>query len=259
MLRELGRLAREEAEADEARFDERWDRLAAGTLTAEEEAELEALAASSPEGKEAFEAFRPLGADFQAQMVAKVRAELASPARNEVPVPPVHLLFFRRAVRQVEIWVGPAAALAAGVVFLVHVLALPTYSIDSLHGDQTIRGTQSTPESGIPVFGRDSPLTLVARPAHPVTTPVEAVAFLAHGGELMAWQRGERGPGGSFRFVGNLSRCQPGDWKAWVVIGRSGRIPSASELEGLLREGRTEGLGWQAISKDLRIATRASP
>ena len=78
LLKELGDLARQQDEAERARFDERWDRLAAGTLTAEEEAELKALAEASPEDREAYEAFRPLGADFQARSGVARSAELAS-------------------------------------------------------------------------------------------------------------------------------------------------------------------------------------
>ena len=61
LLHELGRLAQEEKEAEDARRDERWDRLAAGTLGAEEDAALRTLAATSPAAREAYEAFRPLG------------------------------------------------------------------------------------------------------------------------------------------------------------------------------------------------------
>src|SRR5581483_237467 len=74
LLGELGGLARQEREAEKARLDERWDRLAAGTLTPEEEAELKALAANSPEARETYEAFRPLGADFQARVVSAINA-----------------------------------------------------------------------------------------------------------------------------------------------------------------------------------------
>jgi RNA polymerase sigma-70 factor (ECF subfamily) len=74
ILSELGALARQEGEG-ESPLDERWDRLAAGTLTAEEDTELRALAASSPEAREAYEAFRPLGAAFQARVVSAINAE----------------------------------------------------------------------------------------------------------------------------------------------------------------------------------------
>src|ERR1700704_3282793 len=103
LLRELGDLARSESTAEEARFGDRWDHLAAGTLTAEEEAELKALAESSPEDRETYEAFRPLGADFQARVVSAINAERAKPAEAPRPQPqdPVpRVLPFRRIIRR---------------------------------------------------------------------------------------------------------------------------------------------------------------
>jgi hypothetical protein len=250
LLGELGDLARQEGEAEKARFDERWDRLAAGTLSPEEEAELKALAESSPEMREAYEAFRPLGADFQARMVSAINAE-----RHRV-------LPFRRIVRRIEVWVGAAAAAAASLFFLVRGPALPPlplYAFDQLNGNQTVRGSQPGPASGMPVFEPDSPLTFVVRPPHPVTTPVAAKSFLAQGAELLAWQPGKAGAGGTFRFEGRLSRLPPGEWKVWVVVGRPDRLPSASELQAELRAGRPRTKDWQAISTDLRIGARASP
>ena len=211
LLGELGDLARQEGEAEKARFDERWDRLAAGTLTAEEEAELKALADSSPEMREAYEVFRPLGADFQARVVSKINAQRTAEAEEPVPpVPPPPVLpFYRRAARRIEVWVGAAAAAAAALFILVPGPALPPlplYAFDTLHGNQTVRGSQPGPASGMPVFDPDSPLTFVVRPPHPVTTPVAAKSFLAQGAELLAWQPGKAGAGGTFRFEGRLSR-----------------------------------------------------
>ena len=64
--------------------DERWDRLAAGTLTAKEEIELKALAASSPEAMEAYVAFKPLGPDFQARVVSAINSQWESEALRKV-------------------------------------------------------------------------------------------------------------------------------------------------------------------------------
>ena len=89
LLRKLGEMARDEAESERARWDERWDRLAAGTLGAEEEAELRRLAVASPEAGEAYEAFRPLGAEFHAAVAAAIvsvgRMEPASGKRTATP------------------------------------------------------------------------------------------------------------------------------------------------------------------------------
>src|SRR5947199_7226982 len=115
LLKELGALARREEEAERSRLDERWDRLAAGTLTSEEDAELKALAASSPEAREAYEAFRPLGADFQARVVSAINSE-KSPKPQPQPQPQPQPF---RLARRIEVWTGLAAAMAAGLFFLV--------------------------------------------------------------------------------------------------------------------------------------------
>src|SRR5687768_15946406 len=104
LLRELGHLAKEEERTERARLDERWDRLAAGTLSAEEEAELLALAETSPEAREAWEAFRPLGPEFQARVVEKIAAELPEERRGR---------FLQFPAIRIGGWVTAAAAAAA--------------------------------------------------------------------------------------------------------------------------------------------------
>src|SRR5436853_420723 len=153
LLRELGDLARSETKAEEARFDERWDRLAAGTLTAEEDAELKALAESSPETREAYEAFRPLGADFQARVVSAINSE-RSPKPQ--PLPPPKPLPFRPA-RRIEVWAGLAAAVAAGVFFLVRGPAMQapltsSYAASLSGGLKSHRGGEPSPPNEKPVL-----------------------------------------------------------------------------------------------------------
>ena len=258
LLRELGDLARKEAEAEQARLDERWDRLAAGTLTAEEETELRALATSSPEAGEAYAAFKPLGAEFQARVASAINSQRASeapaPQEKRPRVPP-----FRGVARRMEIWFGAAAVAAAGLFFLVRGPALPAYTFDTIHGNQTSRGGDPNSSSGTPVFDPDSPLAFVVRPPHSVNIPVEARGFLAHGAKLIPWEPGILGTDGTFRFEGKLSRLQPGEWKIWVVIARRGKLPSLARLQYELRADRTRTWAWQAISTDLRIQSRASP
>ena len=57
-IRELANANREKQAEEHSRLDERWDRMSSGDLSPEEEAELLALAESSEEGREAYEAFR---------------------------------------------------------------------------------------------------------------------------------------------------------------------------------------------------------
>jgi hypothetical protein len=269
LLGELGDLARREGEAGQARLDERWDRLAAGKLTAGEEEELKALAASSAEAQEAYEAFRPLGAGFQARVVDAIKAERAGEApRPEPPKPPV--LPFRRIVRRAEVWIGLAAAVAAGVFFLLHGPALPplpVYTAELAGGAQTYRGREAAP-NGPQVFVPGSPLTLTVTPETAIQGEVEARAFLSPlvgKGDLQAWEPApplESTEQGAVRLQGTVGReirLSPGDWRVWIVVALKGGIPSLERLQAELRAGRTRGAGWRAVSTDLRVAARASP
>lgn len=249
LLRELGELARQGDEADQARFDERWDRLAAGTLTAEEEAELAALAGSSPENGETYEAFRPLGADFQARMVAAASAELAGAPPAPAPKPPARLLPFR-AVRRVEVWLGAAAAVAASLFFLVRTPPLPGYDADKPGVQSEYRGT------GVAAAIPGSQVTLIVRPRTAVTGKLEAQAFLSCSGkDLRPWQ-----PPPSFEILdngivnlrGRLEKgLPPGDCEIWIAVARRGKLPK--DLQARLQAGQTGNGDWQAVSTKLEI------
>ena len=78
LLRDLGRVAREQAVADEEEFSApRWDALCAGTLAAEEEEELRAEAMSSSAGRRAWEVFRPPDEGFRRRVVQRLQESRA--------------------------------------------------------------------------------------------------------------------------------------------------------------------------------------
>ena len=249
LLGELGDLARREGEAEKDRLDERWDRLAAGVLTGEEEAELKALAATSPEARGAYEAFRPLGADFQARMVSAIQAP-----RPEPPETRFRFLPFRRVARRAEIWVGLTAAVAAGAFFLVRTPVplppLPGYELVSLEVSSDYRG------SGSPTAAPGSPVTLTVSPRTAVAGEVEARGFLSCAGEgLHPW----RSPS-SVRVIGKGTvifsstlpeAAPPGPCAIWIVVARKGKAPE--NLLSELRTGRTEGGDWQAVPATLEV------
>ncbi|HEY0553234.1 MAG TPA: hypothetical protein VGG20_03155 [Thermoanaerobaculia bacterium] len=256
LLRDLGDLARSEAEAEEARFDNRWDRLAAGTLTAEEEAELKALAESSPEAHEMYEAFRPLGADFQARVVSAIQAEQARdtppplPPPLPDPLPPV-LPFFPRAVRRVEVWLGTAAAVAAGVFFTIQMMAplqpLPGYEL-AIAVQSEYRG--AAPQTAAP----GSPITLTVRPDTVVKGAVETQDFLSCApGDLRPWQLKSSSNHGVLTLKGTLDRGTPtGSCEIWIVVFRPGKAPSDFPAEW--REGRRAGnADWRAVHAQLDV------
>jgi hypothetical protein len=260
ILRELGHLAKEEGETEKARLDERWDRLAAGTLTPEEDAELRALAAASPEAREAYEAFRPLGAEFQARVVNEIAGEIEKDKpETEPPQTRARLLPFRPATLRRAGWLTAAAA-AAGLFLLLRgpaTLPLPEYRAELSGGIKTFRGEES-PASGPPVFLRSSTLTVVVRPRHPVKGEVIAFSFLARGDQWMPWQSALESQNGSVRIRGELYPwLQPGVWRLWVVVGRPGKLPpSAHDAEAEIRAGRIRHEQWQAVYTDLRIVDR---
>jgi hypothetical protein len=254
LLGELGGLARREGEAEKARLDERWDRLAAGTLTPEEDAELKALAESSPEARETYEAFRPLGADFQARMVGAINAERAADApRPEPQEPRPRVLPFRRAVRRIEVWLGTAAA-AAGVFFFLRAPAvlppLPGYELASLVVPSDYRG------SGSHTASPGSPVTLTVRPRTAVTGKVEARGFLScGGGDLHPWPLKPLNvtEKGIMTLQGRLGKdIQPGSsCDVWIVAARPGKAPD--DLQAELRARRTGNADWQAVPTRLDV------
>jgi hypothetical protein len=266
LLGELGDLARRQDEAEQTGLDERWDRLTAGTLTAQEEAELKALAESSPEIRETYEAFRPLGAGFQARMVAAAQAGLASDGpRAETPEPPPRPLPFPRAAARIEVWLGTAAALAAGLFFLVRGLAplppLPGYVAELSVDSREFRGGEPSPASGTPVAAPGAPLTVRILPDTAVAGEVEAQGFLAtaQGDDFRPWPPASGimvHEKGVVTLSGPLDKdLRPGPWTIWVVVARPGKLPG--DLPAELRAGRTGKADWQAVSR--RLEVRPSP
>ena len=272
LLSDLGDLARQDHEAENARFDERWDRLAAGTLSAEEDAELRALAAASPEAREAYEAFRPLSAEFQARVVSAAAAELTPPSARTAPQSEPRetrsrLLPFRRATARAGVWLGSAAALAAGLFFLLRpgMLPLPGYDPPELTGGtQVLRGGEPIPSN---VFLPGSLLTLEVRPRQQVAGWIEARAFFgpaaAGGGKILPLPPGpEVAQSGVVRLQGRIGeeiRLPTGTWRIWIVVARPGKVPSAGDLTAALRRGKNRDDGWMAISADVRIDEHGPP
>lgn len=268
LLREIGQLAREEKKAEEARLDERWDRLAAGTLTAAEDEELRVLAATSPEAREVYEAFQPLGADFQARVVNVLAGELEGPAPNVAPREPRRLLPFRPATFRLAGWLTAAAGVAASLLLLLRGFStmppLPVYTAELSGGVRAFRG-EPGPSTRPLVFAPGSTLSLVVRPEHTVTGDVEARAFLAQGAEIVPWEPEPRldiSANGVVRLQGTIGReikLQPGPLRVWIVVGWRGKIPRTSELMAELRAGLLRDDHWQAVAADLRVEDQPPP
>lgn len=268
LLGKLGDLARQEGEAEKARLDERWDRLAAGTLTAEEEAELKALAESSPEMREAYEAFRPLDADFQAQVVSAINAA-RPPAPRPAPPEPRPFPF-----RRIEVWLGAAAAVAAGVLFFLRVPgpALPPlssgYEAHLAGGFKSDRGGEAAPANEPRIFGPGALFSLVVSPKQPLKDPgdVRVSAFLSSGAgqeDLSPLKpepafKVEKGSVLLEATMGREIEIPPGDWVLWTVVARPDSIPKIKEIQNRLRSRRQHGT-WRAVCDALKAEENPPP
>jgi hypothetical protein len=259
-LRELARVAQEEEDAGQARLDERWDRLSAGELSPEEEAELRALAAASAEGREAYEAFRPLGPEFQAGVVRALQAQSAppEPVILKEPGKPARVLPFRGRAARLGAWVAAAAAVAASL-FLLRAPAtlppLPAYGPPELSGGvQEMRGEENGPRT----FSAGDPFEVILRPETAVSGDVAVQFFLAQGAELRPWPApiAAISPDGVVSFAGTLGRevrIPPGDWTLRAVVGRPGKLPGAAELRAHLARGGARAPDWVILSTDFKV------
>lgn len=272
LLDDLADLARGEG-LQGAPLDERWDRLAAGELNPEEEEELRALAEASPDAREAYEAFRPLGAEFQARVAEALAGELSGrnprSTRAGPREPRFRLLSFPHAAGRFAGWATAAAAAAAVTMLLLlrgPAPSLPFYNAQLSPGVKISRGGPDQ-VTGLPLFVPGTQLTFDARPERPVADPIEARCFLGRGKEIVLWSPQPRlmvDSQGAVRLrgtVGRELRIPPGDWTIWIVVARADAMPSAAELSARLRgePRRNQHAGWQAVSGALRVEDRPAP
>ena len=268
ILKALAETARDRAEQKRRRLDDRWDRLAAGELSADEFAELREQAEQSPEAAEALAAFEPLGDDFAARTAAAIRAE-RDVARTPEPDLAAVLPFEPkpRATRgRGRLWLGALAAAAVIAVVAVGPMLrrgadgpLPDYAVELSGGNSEVRGEAPPSEEAL-VLTRGAPFELIVRPATPTAEPLVLRCFFVpeNGGAARpfpACDSAERSPQGSFRVhgvVGEEILLKDGTWDLWTVVGRAGSLPPALAPTAT---GTTRGDGWTSrrASRELRI------
>ncbi len=234
LLQDLAQMAKEDRRAELDQLDERWDRLSQGTLSADEEAELRALAEGSDELRDAYDAFRPLDADFRERVLNAV----LEPEADESPEPPAKILPFRRRTTTIAGFLAAAAALSLVVVRLGGPggAPLPQYHLALEGGVSEIRSEES--EVSDRDFAAGSRLDLKLRPQVDVSGPVEARFFVARDDELRVWDVSAKiSSNGVVHVAGVLGRdfeLEPGEWTLWAAVGRSGALPDRERLQALL-------------------------
>lgn len=260
LLRELTRLAREDQEREDARLGGRWDALTAGRLTPEEEEELRALTETSPEAAAAYEAFRPLGADFRARMAQAARFQLGPRAAAPRAT---------RRRRRLRWSISGAALAAATLLFLLwpqHGKApLPSYGLE-LGGDvHILRSETAEPASERKVFVPGNRLRLVLTPNVAVEGPVAASVFVlgADGVSPLAAPPSAISKEGAVRIEGEVGGdvlLPRGDVSLLVVVGRPGSLPDGEELAARLAEsGSVHTAAWSAFKVPLSIEEEGGP
>lgn len=253
-MRELGRVAAEEEEAERGRFAA-WERLSAGELSGEEEAALAKQAETSAEARLAYEAFRPLGPEFEARMVRTLVAARDLPAPGAVAAPAAPVLPFPHNARRFG-WLAAAAGIAAALVLLVVTRRasppLPLYALEISGGQRTTRGEAA---GSMPLFRRGGEIAVVLRPPTQAAGRTEArCCLLVRGEDRRTWPLAVEQAGQSFRFTGRLDGgLEPGEWRLWAVVGRPGSLPDEAALPSRLRQGGDRHPGWQAVARDFIV------
>lgn len=246
LLAELAREARRAEEEQAAQDDARWEALARGGLSPEEEEAFRAEMGSSAAGAEALEAFTPLGEEFRRGVGDRILAEQAS----ERSRPAVS----RHAPGRPFLWAAAALVLAAvGAWWLLgpgsSYPPLPAYTASLSGGAQALRGdSAATPRQ---VFVQGNLFQLLLRPDEAVPGPLKTTAFFKTGTRIIPWRPAvEAAESGSLRVSGRVGqelRLPAGEAELLIAVGRPRRLPTGPELAGLLaREERLRRPSWSA-------------
>jgi hypothetical protein len=273
-IRELAKAHRERQAEEEGQLGKHWDRLSSDELSAEEEAELLALAKASEEGRESYEAFRPLGPAFHASAVKAIQ-EQAIQEQAEKTIqekkaarqkPPARLWPFPIPA-QLAGWSAAAAAVAAAVLVRLFLfppapLPLPIYSSLEIHGDQAFRGEESSPAEVTVLAPGDHFQGQLQLETSSQAKDLEAQYFLIRGQDLRRLEaKSEIDPGGAVKISKGLVQrdLSLGPWTLWAVVGRRGKLPEPSELRRLSAKAPIHRRDWVAVPKEIRIQPREPP
>ncbi|MDX1998044.1 MAG: hypothetical protein SF066_10030 [Thermoanaerobaculia bacterium] len=232
-LEELVRVANEDSARERQQLDERWDRLAAGTLDADELAALRAEAEGTAEGRAAWEAFRPLGTDFEAQVVARLQADTV-PAATLAPVVPLR--------SRVPLFAG-IGLLAAGLTAFALLRPflnppLPDYTISYNSGDRSGKA-----------ISIGQPATLSLQPKKTRRGQVKVQCWQLSPDAVPKYWSGcethlESLPDGTLRVdLPAVATEELATGTLRVFVARPGRFPAGTETRDIDPEGR-----WQAFS-----------
>jgi hypothetical protein len=243
----------QEIEAEDARFDERWDRLAEGELGDAEAAEL------AEESAAAHELFQPLGSGFHDGVVKALRAQpgggAAVSAEGTGEEKGKVLPFRRRAP-----YLGGLLAAAAALFLLIlgrpsEPVPLPEYRAELLGGARDVRSGAESPSREVPLYRPGNQLEIVLRPEAAVEGEVAVRCFLDRDGDVRRWDvPAEISDRGSVRITGTIGRdlpIEPGRVTLHLAIGRPDTLPDEAALQDHLATPSSRP--WKLLSTSFEV------
>lgn len=248
----LGRAARGQT-LERGEDEARWERLAEGTLSPEEDAELRRLAAEDPAAAEKYEAYRPLGDEVKERIAARIGEALPSPSEKKIVTLPGR--------KGAGLAFVAALAIAAGALLWVDPPrgsldeALPPYAL-TVSGDRTTRGAGDAPADAVVELHADSRIEMVLRPAKAVTGEVGARGFLMQGGAAKAWAPPVQiSNDGAVRITGGAGDLfgGPGEWEVVWAVGRPSDLPSDATDVAAEASGARRTHSWKLLTRKVRI------
>jgi hypothetical protein len=284
LLERLGEAARAQGAEEKERLDDRWDALAAGTLSAEEESRLRREASSDPALAAALEAFSPLGSEVRRRIADQARKELQLSESPHAGLPQAESRDWEASDSPVDPatlasgggpkpwWIGAAASLvvALAAVFLWwpgQRLDLPPYEASLSGITQVVRGLPVDLGEGRSEVHLGNRFELLLTPRQQVTGSVAARAFLeGSDGRLEPWYPPvEISASGTVRIAGTVGteiELPSGEVTLWLAVGRRRSLPSAEELRSTLGEEDDSGgeeRGWYGWRFPLTVVKAQDP
>lgn len=265
LLDQLSQAAREQMLDEQDRLDPRWDRLAAGQLSAEEHDQLLGLADASGEAHEAYQAFKPLGPAFESRVAAAILARQQVEAKERLvaeqaagATAPVQLAppAPRRAWYLAGLW---SVLMAVTVAFFVSLPAqLPSYVPEKMASISPDRGGIGL-TLGVPVYTAGNEVVLEAEARiKPGKNPDARLFYVGEdqrlqGSDLEAKIEDE---GRRIRFLpilGEDLELAPGKWRLVMVVSRPGEFPGPATILEAVSAGGQPSKYWQVLVYQIEV------
>lgn len=270
-MKEFKAVATEELDKQALAGENLLEQFAEGTISEQDLAKLEAMAASDESVALSMQAFAPMGDDFEDKLTDNLLAMVgaAEPESQSVPTTELKLeenpsifRWFQNLFQLDSHAFGPAlagaAALAMVAVFYPGTESeLGGYSLEVSQGDAMVRGEAQKAES-IPTYSQGSRVQLLLRPAAQGDDDFIVRVYLASETEFSALQVATQiSPSGAIRISGTAGTAFPlrdKPYKVVTILSRFGDTPDEATIRQATQDGlRTSGEYWQMLSTEIQV------